>query len=292
MKRPPVLDNPRSDRIRAVAALGGRSARRRTSRILIEGPQAVREAVRFRPHDIIDVYVTSEVEARDPALVAEAQGVTAWVHTVTDEVARAISPDGQGIVAVGDAAAIGEGNRDVWRELTKVSAGARSPVPFVVCLPETQDPGNAGTIIRTADAMGAVAVILGKGSVDPANPKVIRSSAGSVFHLPILRASLDQVRAHLPLSTWTILGTSGYGADLSLDTLLFSSREVSALAVPHAWVFGNEARGLSEEESALCDALVRIPLAGHAESLNAGAAAAMCLFASSLVSSTFIETLT
>ncbi len=282
----PLLDNPRSDRIKAVAALAGRSTRKRSGRILVEGPQAVRELVLHRPRAVIDVYITDELEMRYPGLADAARGATKWVHNVTLDVAKAISPDCQGIVAVAQVEAIESDAASVWETLKE---GGEDAAQFLVCLPETQDPGNVGTIIRTADAMGASAVVLGAGTADPANPKVIRSSAGSVFHLPVLRVPLETVQANVTERRWPILGTSGHGADITLDTLAVAavaggaaSAAQSVLSRPHVWVFGNEARGLSAEDVALCDLLVEIPIAGEAESLNAAAAAAMCMYASHL----------
>lgn len=270
----------------------------------MEGPQAVRELLKFRPDDVVDVYLTDEVESRDRELALLAREATRWVHPVTAEVAKAISPDCQGVAAVAEVRAVGQDPSGLWSSLRKVAPGGTRP--FVVCLPQTQDPGNLGTIIRSADAMGAEAVILGRGTVEPANPKVIRSSAGSVFHLPIVRASLSEAREQLAGRSWSFLATAGRGADLVLDDLVTPShirartcaedREPPSpqgdgalagadlvLAGPHVWVFGNEAHGLDRDDLALCDFTVGIPIAGKAESLNAAAAAAMCLYASHLV---------
>lgn len=303
MTQPPMIDNPRSDRIKAVASLTGRSARRRSGRILVEGPQAVRELALHRAESIIDIYITDRVEMADPALAKAVREATRWVHSVTPEVAAAISPDCQGIAAVAGAEALEHGAEQIWErlDLDLVALEAKSipgasdvpvppnvSVPFVVCLPETQDPGNVGTVIRTADAMGAAAVILGSGTADPANPKVIRASAGSVFHIPLVRVPLETVRGNLRAGDWAMLGTAGHGADVRLDDMAEAALTghgdalTAVLARPHAWVFGNEARGLAVEDIALCDLLVEIPLAGHAESLNAAAAAAMCLYISHL----------
>lgn len=289
-----LLDNPRSDRIRSVAALRTRSGRRRSGRILVEGPQAVREALRFRPGDVIDVYLTDDAESRDRGLAALARETTTWVHAVTEAVAHAISPDCQGVAAVIDGSALVASTSDFFERFSSHSCaddqgdegGASSARPFLLCLPEGRDPGNVGTIIRSADALGASGVILGRGTVDPANPKVIRSSAGSVFHLPLVRASLEDVQTSLTGAGWVILGTTGRDADVTLDDLVFASSMAApstpGLREPHVWVFGNEARGLSAEELARCDLRVGIPLSGHAESLNAAAAAAVCLYASHL----------
>lgn len=289
------LDNPRSDRIKSVAALRTRSGRRRSGRALVEGPQAVREALRFRASEVVDIYLSDEAESRDPELAALAREVTTWVHPMTEDVARAISPDCQGIAAVVDGSAFVTDGSGFWDGLLRGGHTTRASAetsavdalrPFLVCLPEGRDPGNVGTIIRSADAMGAAGVVLGRGTVDPANPKVIRSSAGSVFHLPLVRASLEDVRSHLADAGWLILGTTGQDADITLDELvrgrLVDGAEGNALAQPHVWVFGNEARGLSREDLSVCDLRVAIPITGEAESLNAAAAAAVCVYASHL----------
>lgn len=140
---------------------------------------------------------------------------------------------------------------------------------------EMREPGNAGTLIRCADAMGADAVILLGDSVDPHNGKCVRASAGSVFHVPVIRerdvsAGLDVVRA----AGLTVLATAADG-ELSLDAAS------SILTEPTAWLFGNEAHGLSDDVASSADHRVSIPIRGRAESLNLAAASAICLYASS-----------
>ena len=137
--------------------------------------------------------------------------------------------------------------------------------------------------MRTADAMGARAIVSVKGSVEASSPKVIRSSAGSVFHLPIVPAdSFHEACQALRGINAVILGTSGARGAYSLSSLM-SQASVEGrgwLTQTHAWVFGNEAQGMSQAEMSACDALVMIPMSGDAESLNVASAAAMCLFAS------------
>ena len=190
---------------------------------------------------------------------------------MTDEVSEALSRDSQGICAVARSGAI-------QSELPEIHAG-----DCVVVLAQGRDPGNAGTIMRTADAMGARAIIAVKGSVDASNPKVIRSSAGSVFHLPIVPlSSFDEACQCLRDQHCVILGTSGAQGAYSLSQLMSQAALEGRgwLVQSHAWVFGNEAQGMSADEMAACDALVMIPMSGQAESLNVASAAAMCLFAS------------
>lgn len=269
-ERPSILDNPHADRVKRVAGLAGRSARSRSGLMLVEGPQAVRELVVHRGGQVRDVYLTPRASAQHPDIVGAAEAVTRWVHEVTEEVARAMSSDAQGVLAVAREQAVADG----------------APRPGggpVVVLARAQDPGNAGTIIRTADAMGASRVVLTPGSVDVRNPKVVRASAGSVFHLPVATGvELPALVDSLHEGGTVVMGTSGQDGSLDLTDLLDEVvlRGDGALTVPHAWVFGNEAQGLDPEEEDACDVLVRIPMSGPAESLNVSSAAAMCLFAS------------
>lgn len=269
-----MLDNPRSERIKKVAALSGRSARKKAGLILVEGPQAVGELLRFRPDSISDVYFTQSFADRHPDLYEGIRREVRWFHLVSDQVARKISAESQGVAAVASATAIGGQGEPLEDELGAVASGSG----FMVILPETQDPGNLGTMIRTADAMGAAAVVLGHGTCEVGNPKVIRSSAGSVFHLPVYEEDFGRLTALARERGITVLGTALSDASKSLPAML----EDGELARAHAWVFGNEARGLSDEQRELCDVLVHIPMAGAAESLNVAASASMCLFASSL----------
>lgn len=264
-KRLATLANPRADRIRQVAALAGRSARKRTGRLLVEGPQAVREAVRFCGDDLIDVYISETAWERHPELVAEAQSATRWVHPMTDAVATAISPDCQGVATV-----VNDFRTDGLPRLDW---------SFVCVLAQTRDPGNAGTMIRIADAAGADAVIACSGTVDPTSPKVVRASAGSVFHLPtIVGVGFEEVAEWAKARSMTVVAADGSGA-----TDLFAAQdglENMDLAAPTAWVFGNEAHGFDTIDTDLIDFFVSIPMGGHAESLNVSAAAAVCMFAS------------
>ncbi len=147
---------------------------------------------------------------------------------------------------------------------------------LVAVLCEVQDPGNAGTVIRTADAAGADAVVLTAGSVDVWNGKCVRASAGSVFHLPIVTGlSVDGLFSPLRALGCRVLATSG-SAQRTLDHVLATGE----LIEPTAWIFGNEAHGLSPELLAAADLQVRVPIVGRAESLNLAGAATVCLYAS------------
>jgi TrmH family RNA methyltransferase len=152
---------------------------------------------------------------------------------------------------------------------------AESPRLVAIAV-ETSEPGNAGTLIRLADAMGADAVVFAGHGVDPYNGKVLRASAGSIFALPVLEViDTAAVVAALSGAGLRVLATT-----LDGDTSL----EDADLSGPTAWLFGAEAHGLSADVAALADARLRIPMVGRAESLNLAAAAAICLYESSRAS--------
>lgn len=267
-----LMTNPRADRVRAVHALTTRAARRRTGTFLVEGPQGVREAVAAGGPPVREVYATPEAARRYDDVLAAARARGARVRLGDEDVLAAMSADAQGLVAV--AVLVPAGLGDV------LAAGPT----LVAVLAHVRDPGNAGTVLRAADAAGADAVLLTRSSVDVHNPKAVRSTAGSLFHLPVV-TGLDAGPAvqELRAAGLAVLAADGAG-DHDLDDLLDVAGQAPAgtpdLARPTAWVFGNEAWGLSEEDRALADAVVRVPIRGRAESLNLATAAAVCLFAS------------
>jgi TrmH family RNA methyltransferase len=141
---------------------------------------------------------------------------------------------------------------------------------------DVADPGNAGTVIRVADAAGADAVLLAGDTVDPHNGKAVRASTGSVFHLPLARdrdadAVLDACRA---------AGLALLVADAAGEVDLLDPAADPMLAAPVAWIFGGEAHGLPATMVSRADYRVRVPIHGRAESLNVATAAAVCLYAS------------
>lgn len=141
--------------------------------------------------------------------------------------------------------------------------------PLVVICDGTQDPGNLGTIIRTSDAAGADAVILLSGTCDPFAPKVIRATAGSIFNLPVIRAKPDIAMEWLRGKSISLFVT-----ETDASTIIYDAD----LRRPVAFVFGNEARGVSRGVKEQSDVILRIPLLGRAESLNVAAACAVCLY--------------
>ncbi len=136
---------------------------------------------------------------------------------------------------------------------------------------EVRDPGNLGTIIRAADAAGADAVILTGRTVDPYNPKVVRSTTGSLFHVPVaVDLELPDVVARMHEAGLRVVAADVEGEDF------LASRD--RLAEPTAWLFGNEARGLDDDALAQADLALRLPIYGRAESLNLATAASVCLY--------------
>ncbi|MEE6274087.1 TrmH family RNA methyltransferase [Georgenia wangjunii] len=271
-----------------VAGLAGRSARRRHGQFLVEGPQGVREAVRHAAGQVRDVYVTAAAADRYPEIVADARAAGLYLHRATPDVLTAMSPDAQGVLAV-----VRSEGPTTTATLADVLALRSGEGPrLVAVLAQVSDPGNAGTLVRAADAAGADAVVLGPGSVDLLNPKVVRSSAGSLFHLPVLSApDLDETLAALRSHGLAVLAADGAGR-WDLDELAdLAGRPAAgagegwppgapALAAPTAWLFGNEAHGLTPEQVRAADTSVRVPIHGHAESLNLATAATVCLYAS------------
>jgi TrmH family RNA methyltransferase len=151
------------------------------------------------------------------------------------------------------------------------------PAPaLVVLLANVRDPGNAGTVLRTADAAGAQAVVFADASVDPYNGKCVRASAGSLFHLPVVAgARLEEAVVAMRAAGLRIVAADGR-TGRPLDDPDVQAR----LSEPTAWMFGNEAWGLPPDLVALADEPVAVPIYGKAESLNLAAAAAVCLYAS------------
>lgn len=248
---------------------------------MAEGPQAVREAIaahaRLPGAVVHELYVTEEAAGRYVSELAQARAASLSPVLVTDEVLAAMTETvtPQGLLAV---------CATVDRSLDEVLTGRA--VTLVAVLVHVRDPGNAGALLRAADAAGADAVLLTEASVDVHNPKCVRSTAGSIFHLPLAQgADLAQTVAAARAAGLVVLAADGDG-DHDLDDLLDeverqpTSSEPPLLARPTAWLFGNEAWGLADAYRAVADAVVRVPIHGRAESLNVATAATVCLYAS------------
>jgi RNA methyltransferase, TrmH family len=247
----------RSNRVVAAVKLHRHVGRRRAQRFLVEGAHLVEAA--SRRGLIRDIFVTEPAAERYAVLLA---GQRAPIHLVTERAAKALSDTvtPAGLVAVCDLPKPG---------LDDVLAGA--PRLIAVAL-DISEPGNAGTLIRIADAMGAAAVIFGGYSVDPYNGKCLRASAGSIFSIPVVVVpDVDAAVTALQAARLQVLATTVDG-ELCLDD--------ADLAGPTAWLFGPEAHGLSAHVAQRADNRVLIPMSGGAQSLNVAAAAAICLYQS------------
>jgi len=267
----------RSPRLKAARRLTKRALRQRLRAFLVEGPQAVTEAFGSGA-PVTELFVTAEARTRHADLVTAMARAGIPVHAVSGEVmaelAQTVTP--QGLLAVC-------GFVDIPLEQA-VAGGtvAGGPVAgdpagsprLAAVLASVRDPGNAGTVLRTADAAGAQAVIFSDASVDPYNGKCVRASAGSLFHLPLV-AGVPPERAvsALRAAGMRILAADARGGR-TLDEL-----PPAELAAPTAWIFGNEAWGMPAEVVALADESVAVPIYGRAESLNLATAAAVCLYA-------------
>jgi len=221
----------------------------------------VREALQ-RPGIVVEVFATAAAAQRYAEVLEHAGSVSQISDRAAAGLSETVHP--QGLIAVCQRL-----------DVSLADALASSP-RLVAILVEANDPGNAGTILRTADAAGAQAVLFAGDSVDPYNGKAVRAAAGSLFHLDVVTdldpaAAIAQCRAAGLLT----LATTG-AAELDLDELA----DRGSLRRRTAWIFGNEARGLPPELVHAAELSVRVPLHGKAESLNLAAAAAVCLYAS------------
>ncbi len=264
----------RTPRVMAARKLLRRAGRDQAGRFLAEGAQAVGAALASaqagdlggtRPPVVHELFATESAAYRRPDLVAAAATAGVSVSSLTDRAAAGLSETvtPQGLVAVC-------GLLDVGLEVA-LSGSPR----LVVVLVEAADPGNAGTVIRVADAAGADAVLMAGDGVDVHNGKCVRGSAGSVFHLPLARVrNIPTALQSCRRAGLRLLAATGAG-DLDLDR----AGADGVLDGPCAWLFGNEAHGLPEEVAAAADHRVAVPIYGRAESLNLAAAAAVCVYA-------------
>jgi TrmH family RNA methyltransferase len=264
--------------VRAVRRLSGRSARRREGRFVAEGPQAVTEAVAAHADAVrtgaapvvLAVYASPDAAERHAAVLDQAADAGCAVRLATPEVLAAMGDTvtSQGLVAV---------CAFVDVPLERLAAAAPR---LVAVLAHVRDPGNAGTVLRAADAAGAGGVVLTDASVDVFNPKCVRASAGSLFHLPVATGvPLDPTVEALRAAGLVVLAADVAGT-VDLDDLQdLAARGEGPLAGPVAWVFGNEAWGLPDDALGAADAVVRVPVYGRAESLNLATAATVCLYA-------------
>lgn len=277
----------RNPRVVSAVKLHRSASRRKTGLFLAEGANSV--AAALDTERVEELFYSNRAAEREHELVATAAALGVRTTLVSERAAEhlgeTVTPPG--LVAVcrlvdvplsqvvsprhEDASAAADG-------VPGLASGAR-----LLAVPvEIADPGNAGTLIRVADAVGADGVVLAGDSVDPHNGKCVRACAGSLFHVPIARdRDIDAVLNALRDNDITVLATTARGeVDLDdADDLLRTASESGGTA----WLFGNEAHGLDPAVAARADHRIRIPIHGRAESLNLAAAAAICLYADARV---------
>jgi RNA methyltransferase, TrmH family len=246
----PELTSTRNPRVRAAAALARRRERVTRGEHLVEGPRAVGEAL--AAGIVVEVFAVPErLAALD--LPRDVRATSVADHVLT-AIADAASP--QGVVAVARTPRVG---------IAEALTGS-----LVVVLDRVADPGNVGTIVRTADAAGAGGVVLTVGAADPFGPKAARSAVGSNYHLPIATGvTTSELETACRASGRRLLGL-----DATAKRTVYDLEPDEA---PVALVLGSEAHGL--EDATRLDGTLAIPIHGRAESLNVAAAAAVACFA-------------
>lgn len=258
-------------RVKEARKLSRRSVRTERRLFLADGPKAVEGSLEV-PDRVVEVFATPAAAQQYGALLAGAE-VTLVDDRALASLSDAVNP--AGLVAV--CRHFDEPIDDVVGRAARPGDRHGAGAGLIAICADVRDPGNAGTVIRCADAAGADGVVLAGDSVDAYHPKTVRASVGSVFHVPfaVERDPAAAVRAaqHAGLN---VLAADGGG-----EVDLFEADDL--LAGPTAWLFGNEAWGLPGELADLADHRVRIPIHGRAESLNLATAAALCLYASTRV---------
>ncbi|MFC5731347.1 MULTISPECIES: TrmH family RNA methyltransferase [Nocardioides] len=255
-------------RVKEARKLSRRSVRSERRLFLADGPKAVEGALEA-PDRVVEVFATPRAAEEYDALLAGV-AVTLVEKRAMAGLSDSVTP--AGVVAV---CRFIDRPLDALMRTDHAVAQSRSGDHRLLAIcADIRDPGNAGTVIRCADAAGAAGVVLAGDSVDAYNPKTVRASVGSLFHLPfaVERDPAAAIRA-AQAAGYQVLAADGRG---ELD--LFESDDV--LTRPTAWLFGNEAHGLPEGLTGLADGVVSIPILGRAESLNLATAAALCLYAS------------
>ncbi|MGH2807421.1 MAG: TrmH family RNA methyltransferase [Actinomycetota bacterium] len=240
--------------MQAARRLSRRAHRERERAFLVEGPRAVRDALE-RGYAIKELFVSDHDD--DLVTLAHEHGVP--VVDVDASVMRAIADTitPQGVVAV---------VAMPHRRLSDVIAKG----DLVLVLVDVRDPGNAGTLLRSATAAGASAVVFTKGAVDPFGPKTVRAAAGTTFHVPVVSGEpLEEVVDALRAAGFAVCGADAHG-DRDMGDIDMTGR----IAI----VVGNEGWGIDDEARSLIEATVRIPMPGPAESLNVGIAGSILLF--------------
>jgi len=268
-----VIDQPLTAgnaRVKEARKLSRRSVRAERRLFLADGPNAVAEALTV-PGCVVEVFATVAATEEYAALAASAPRWTPVEDRALAALSDSVTP--AGLVAV--CHFLDVPLQTLVEEVAQQpSRNHLSPLRLLAICAEIRDPGNAGTVIRCADAAGADGVVLAGDSVDAYNPKTVRASVGSLFHLPITIES----DPHAAVQAAKDAGLQVVAADGAGEIDLYDAAEL--LQAPTAWLFGNEAHGLPADLLSAADHRVRIPIHGRAESLNLSTAAALCLYES------------
>ena len=257
-----IITSVNNQRVKEIANLKQKKYRTETGMFFAEGLRAVTEAVQYA--DVTELFFTKTEESKLYEIIktAEAKGVR--LYCVDEKVMAKLSDTKtpQGLLAV-----IKMPGNSLQNLRPGMASDNNAPV---IILDRVQDPGNLGTIIRTADAVGALGIILLEGCVDAFSPKAVRSSMGSLFHLPVVQDIFPEEaltwcyrHGYEPAATALKNAQNMYKADLSKKM---------------AFIFGNEANGVTEELQAAAETRLFIPMAGQAESMNVAMAAGIILF--------------
>ncbi|KAA8880539.1 RNA methyltransferase [Nocardia colli] len=264
-ERPAEALSERNPRVVSAVKLQRSAQRRKAGQFLAEGANSV--AAALDTGRVQELFYSAGAAAREHELVSSAAGMGVRTTLVSDRAAQQL---GETVTAPGLVA--------VCALIDVPLADVLATQPRMLAVPvEMAEPGNAGTLIRVADSVGADGVVLAGDSVDPHNGKCVRASAGSLFHVPIARhRDVGETLDSLAAAGITILATAANGeVDLDDADDLFTE--------PVAWLFGNEAHGLDPAVTHRADHRIRIPIRGRAESLNLATAAAICLYANSRI---------
>jgi len=253
-----LLSSAQNERVKLWSSLQEKKHRDRLRMFIIEGIHLLKEAISAKAQIEAIVYDADRgLPAEILALQDQVEGYTEWFKATTNIMGKCTGTTSPPPVFA------------VLGKLSNDEAGLYKPDGLVVLLDGVRDPGNVGTIIRSADAVGADAVILGKGCVDLYNPKTVRSTMGSLFHMPIIEGDLKGYIERAKAQGIDIVGTS---LQATQNCYEYSWKQGSWL------VMGSEGDGLSAEVEALVNETIIIPMAGQSESLNVAMATTVLLY--------------
>ncbi|RSX56146.1 rRNA methyltransferase [Bifidobacterium dolichotidis] len=298
-----VLNHANSERFKRIRSLTDHKRREKANRCVVEGPQAVRELLQWMPQAALDLYVAVDSAEPDAAFLNPTIGQLAgmglrancYVHKATLQVLHHVSADCQGVFAIADLRELHSATEEAMNAAMESAAHAgesdeAQTAPMVAAFWQIRDPGNAGTAIRSADAAGCACVIFVGDCVDLYNQKVIRSTTGSLFHLPVVTMSEQEFDEWRAEHNFKLMAADVYGTEDRKPQMLPTILQQRAFThEPTCVLFGNEARGLEADMLNKADEIVSIPIYGKAESLNLATSASILLM--SMAMSSRVETI-